>query len=183
VERRDRHDDAGAPGDHVPRGQARGEEVRRRVARDRQREQLGVQLGERPAEDRRVRDADRVERDVHAPGPLDDGPQVRRHRRLLERVDLRRLRGPAGGGDLPGDLVHRRLPPPGEEDPRTLGREGACHRTADRATGAVDHRDLVRQHRCRSHAGADTAGDGNRAAAHRPAGARGGVRTTGRAKV
>ena len=65
---------------------------------------------------------------------------------LVERVDLRRVGGPAGGAMSLRDA--RRAPGwrPGEEDLGALRREGAGDGAADRAAGAVDHRDLVLQH-------------------------------------
>ncbi len=68
-----------------------------------------------------------------------DGP-------LVERVHLRRLGGSAGGDDLLGDGGDGCPAAPGEEELGPLGGEGACDGAADRASGAVDHRDLVLQH-------------------------------------
>ena len=68
------------------------------------------------------------------------------HRLLVERVDLRRLGGSAGGNDVLGDRLDRCQVAPGEEDPGPLAREGACDGAADRASGSVDHRNLVLQH-------------------------------------
>ena len=64
-------------------------------------------------------------------------------RLLVERVDLGRLGGSAGGDDLRGERVDRCLETPGQKDRRSLAREGAGHRAADRAPCSVDHRDLV----------------------------------------
>ena len=103
VERGDGHDHPGSVRDHPPGGQAGGQEVRRRVGRDRQGELLDIQLDQRHPQNLRVRDADRVERDVDAARPVDHGPEVLVHRLLVERVDLRRLGGSAGGDDVLGD--------------------------------------------------------------------------------
>ena len=93
--------------DHPPGRQARGQEVRRRVGRDRQGELLDVQLDQRHAQDLRVRDADRVERDVDAARLVDHGLQMLVHGLLVERVDLRRLGGSAGGNDVLRDRFDR----------------------------------------------------------------------------
>ena len=146
VQRGDPHDHPRPVRDHAPGGQARGQEVRRRVGRDRQRELLDVQLDQRHAQDRRVRDPDRVERDVDPARLVDHGLQVPVHGLLVERVDLRRLGGSAGGDDVLGDRLDRRQPAPGEEHLGPLAREGAGDGAADRAAGSVDHRHLVLQH-------------------------------------
>ena len=101
--------------DHPPRGEARGQEVRRRVGRDRPRELLDVQLDQRDADDLRVRDADRVERDVDAARLLDHRLQVLVDRLLVERVDRRRLGRAARRDDVPRDRLDRRPQAPGEK--------------------------------------------------------------------
>jgi len=94
----------------------------------------------------RTRDADRVERDVDAACLTDDVPQIPVHRLLVENVDFGHLGGAVGGHDVLGDRFDRCPVPPGEKQPAPLSREAACDRTADRASGSVDHRDLVLQH-------------------------------------
>ena len=117
--RGDGHDHPRPVRDHPPCGQARGQEVRRRVGRDRQRELLGVQLGQRARPgSSRIRDADRVERDVDAARLLDHRLQMPVHRLLVERVDLGRLGGAAGGDDVLGDRFDRCPEAPGEKDAR-----------------------------------------------------------------
>src|SRR5215208_8298011 len=68
------------------------------------------------------------------------------HSLLVESVDLSRLGGSAGGNDVVGDRFHRCAQAPGQKKVGPLARKGACDGTADRASGAVDHRDLVLQH-------------------------------------
>jgi hypothetical protein len=50
----------------VPCGQACGQEVRRRVGRDRQGELLNIKLDQRDTQNLRIVDAGRVERDIDA---------------------------------------------------------------------------------------------------------------------
>src|SRR4029453_2697227 len=64
---------------------------------------------------------------------------------LLESVDLRRLGGPTGGNDVPGDRFDRRQAAPRQKHLGPLGPEGACDSAADPASGSVDHRNLVLQ--------------------------------------
>jgi hypothetical protein len=59
--------------DHPPGGQARGQKVRPGVGRDRQGKLLDVQIDQGHTLQRRVRDADRVERDIDAPRLIDHG--------------------------------------------------------------------------------------------------------------
>src|SRR5687767_15321740 len=68
------------------------------------------------------------------------------HGLLLERVDLRGLGGSAGGNDVLGERCDRCPEAPGEKDLGALRRKGACYSAADRASGSVDHRNLVLQH-------------------------------------
>src|SRR5688572_13118172 len=68
------------------------------------------------------------------------------HSLLVEHVDLRRLGGSADGNDVIGDRFDRCPLAPGEKNLRPLARKRACDRTADRAPGSVDHRNLVVQH-------------------------------------
>ena len=116
------------------------------MGRDRQGELLDIQLDQRDTEKLRIGDADRVERDVDAARLVDHGLQMLVHRLLVERVDLRRLGGSAGGLDVLGDDFDWCQVAPGEKELGALGREGACDRTADRASRSVDHRNLVLQH-------------------------------------
>ena len=71
------------------------------------------------------------------------------HGLLVERVDLRRLGGSAGGNDVLGDRFDGCQAAPGEKEAGPLGRKGACDSAADRASGSVDHRNLVLQHHLR----------------------------------
>jgi hypothetical protein len=57
-------------GDHPPGGQAGGQEVRPRVGRDRQGELLDIQLDQGHT-NLRIREADRVERDIDAASLVD----------------------------------------------------------------------------------------------------------------
>jgi RNA polymerase sigma-70 factor (ECF subfamily) len=66
VECGDGHDHPRFIGDHPPGRQACGEEVRRGVARDRQRELVDIQLDQRDTHNLRIRDPGRVERDINA---------------------------------------------------------------------------------------------------------------------
>jgi hypothetical protein len=130
----------------VPCRQARGQEVRRRVGRDRQGELLDIQLHQRHTHDPGIRDPDGVERDIDAARPIDHGPQMLVDGLLVQCIDHRRVGGSAGGNDVLGDRFDRCPATPGEEEPGALLREGARHSAADRSSGPVDHRDLVLQH-------------------------------------
>jgi hypothetical protein len=68
------------------------------------------------------------------------------HRLLVERVDCRRLSGSAGGNDVLGDNFDGSPFVPGEKELGPLRRKGARNSTADRASGSVDHYNLVLQH-------------------------------------
>jgi hypothetical protein len=146
VECGDGHDHPRLVRDHPPTRQACGQEVRPRLGRDREGELLDIQLDQRYAHDPRVRDPDRVERDVDTACRVDHGLQVLVHSLLVERVDLRRLGGSAGGSDVLGDRFDGGQVAPGEKHLGTLRRKGACDRTADSASSSVDHGDLVLQH-------------------------------------
>src|SRR5260370_21480442 len=65
---------------------------------------------------------------------------------LVESVYLRRVGGSAGGNDVLGDRFDGCQVAPGEKKLGPLTRKGACDRAADRASGSVDHRNLVLQH-------------------------------------
>src|ERR687897_2169138 len=69
------------------------------------------------------------------------------HGLLLERVDLRGLGGSARGNDVLGERIDRCPEAPGEKDLGALSRKGACDSAADRASGSVEHRNLVLQRR------------------------------------
>src|SRR5262249_997346 len=140
----DGHDHSRSVWNHAPRGQARGQKVRPRVGRDRQGELLDIQLDQgRPI--LRVRDADRVERDIDPSRPVDDGLEVRAHGLFVEGVHFRGRGESSGGSDFPGDGFDRRLAAPCQKELRPLAREGAGDRSADRASGAVDYGVLVLQ--------------------------------------
>jgi hypothetical protein len=68
------------------------------------------------------------------------------HGLLVESVDLRRIGGSAGGNDVLRDRIDRCPEAPGEKEIGPFRRKGACDSTADRASGSVDHRNLVLQH-------------------------------------
>src|SRR6266566_10013927 len=68
------------------------------------------------------------------------------HGLLVESIDLRRLGGSAGGNNVLGDNFDGCQVAPGEKKIGPLSRKGACDSAADRASGSVDHRNLVRQH-------------------------------------
>src|ERR671919_1114848 len=68
------------------------------------------------------------------------------HGLLVESVDLRRLGGSTDGNDVLGDNFDRCQGAPGEKEIGPLSRKGACDSAADRASGSVDHRNLVLQH-------------------------------------
>src|SRR6266508_2191164 len=67
------------------------------------------------------------------------------HGLLVERVDLRRLDGSAGGNDVLGDSFDGCQVAPGEKKLGPLRRKGACDSAADRASGSVDPRNPVLQ--------------------------------------
>src|SRR5215207_9231420 len=67
------------------------------------------------------------------------------HSLLIESVDLRRLGGSTGGNDVLGDSFDRCQVAPGEKKLGPLRRKGVCDSAADRASGSVDHRNLVLQ--------------------------------------
>src|SRR5258708_24931019 len=143
---RDGHDHSRFILKHMSCGQARGQKVRPRVARDRQGELLDIQLDQRDTQSLRIPDPGRVERDIDATRLVDHGLQMLVHGLLVKSVDLRRLRGSAGGKYFLGDRLDRRLEAPGEKKLGPLAREGACDSTADRTSGSVDHRNFVLQH-------------------------------------
>src|SRR5687767_15591392 len=68
------------------------------------------------------------------------------HRLLVESVDLRGLGGSSGGNDLLGERFDRCPESPGEKELGALRRKGARDSAADRASGSVDHRNLVLEH-------------------------------------
>src|SRR5215204_971796 len=68
------------------------------------------------------------------------------HGLLVESVDLRGFGGSAGGNDVLGDRFDGCPEAPGEKELGALRRKGACDSAADRASGSVDHRNLVLQH-------------------------------------
>ena len=59
--------------DHPPSRQAYGQEVRHSVGRDRQGELLDIQLYQRHTQNLRIRDPNRVERDIDAARLFDHG--------------------------------------------------------------------------------------------------------------
>jgi hypothetical protein len=131
---------------HLPGCQACGQEVRPGVGRDRQGELLDIQLGQRDTQNLRVRDADRVERDIDATRLIDHGLEMLVQGLLVESVDLGRLSGSAGGSEVLSDRFDRWPLAPGEKQLRPLRRKGTRDSAADRASGSVDHRNLVLQH-------------------------------------
>ena len=125
-----------------------GHKVRPGVGRDRRGEPLDVQLDQGHNPVGRIRDPDRVERDVEVARLVDHGLEVLVHGLLVEGVDRRRLGGPAGGNDLLGDRFDRCPVAAGDKQRGPLAHKGAGDRAADGAAGAVEHRDLVgQQHR------------------------------------
>src|SRR5882672_11938815 len=68
------------------------------------------------------------------------------HGPLVKSVDLGRLGGSAGRVDFVGDSFHGRPLSPGKKKTGSLARKRACHSAADRASGSVDHRNLVLEH-------------------------------------
>src|SRR5262245_47180960 len=68
------------------------------------------------------------------------------HGLFVESVDLRGLGGSSGGNDFLSDSLDRCPVPPGEKKLGPLARKGACDSAADRASGSVDHCNLVLQH-------------------------------------
>jgi hypothetical protein len=128
------------------RAAARGQEVRRRVGRDGQGELPGIQLGQRYAHGLRIRDADRIERDVHAVGDhVGYVVQMPVHGPLVEGVDLGNFGESVGRDNVLGNSFKRFAVAPREVQPGPLGRERPCDGTADRAPGPVDHGHLVLQ--------------------------------------
>src|ERR1700716_15662 len=77
------------------------------------------------------------------------------HRLLVESVDLRRLGGSAGGNDVLSDRFDRCPEAPGEKKLGPFAPKRACDGATDRASGSVDHCDLIlEQHHCFSCFGA-----------------------------
>src|SRR6266404_9598455 len=68
------------------------------------------------------------------------------HGLFVERVDLCRRGESSAGNDLLGDSFDGCPVAPGEKKLGPLARKGACDSAADRASGSVDHRNLVLQH-------------------------------------
>src|SRR5262249_23327181 len=97
-------------------------------------------------QDLRVRDADRVERDIDAPRLVDHGLKMLVHSLLFESVYLRRLGRSACGMDFLGDIFDARPASPREKELRPLARKGTRDGAADPAARSVDHRNLVLQH-------------------------------------
>jgi hypothetical protein len=77
---------------------------------------------------------------------MDHGPEMLVHGLFIESIYLRRLDKAAGGGYLLCDIVERRPAASGEKERCPLPSEGARHSTADRASGSVDHCNLVFEH-------------------------------------
>jgi hypothetical protein len=66
---------------------------------------------------------------------------------LIQRVDLRDLRGPASRTDPSGDRLELVRGPSSQEHLRSLAGERLCDSAADRASASVDHRVLsLKQH-------------------------------------
>src|SRR5258708_16381754 len=77
------------------------------------------------------------------------------HSLLVESVALRRHGGSAGGNDVLSDRFDRCPEAPGEKKLGPFAPKRACDGAADRASGSVDHRDLVlEQHHHFSYFGA-----------------------------
>ena len=68
------------------------------------------------------------------------------HGLFIESVDLRRVGGSASGNDVLGDRFDGCQIAAGEKKIGSLRRKGAYDSAADRASGSVDHRNLVLQH-------------------------------------
>jgi len=66
-------------------------------------------------------------------------------RLLIESVQLRRVGGSASGMDFLGDDFDERQASPGEKQPGPLARKGTRDGATDRASGPVDHGNLVLQ--------------------------------------
>jgi hypothetical protein len=108
---------------HPPGRHACGQEVRRRVGRDRQGELLDIQLDQRHTQNLRPRHPNRVERDIDAARLINHGLQMLVHSLLVESVDLRRLGGSAGGNDVLSDRFDRCPEAPGEKKRGPLARK------------------------------------------------------------
>jgi hypothetical protein len=143
VECADGHDHSRRVRDHPAGREACGQEVRRYVASKRHGELLEIQVDQWHTQNLRIRDPDRVERDIDAARLTDDGLQMLVDSLLVERVNLRRLSGSTGGNDVLGNRLDRCTVMPSEKNLSPLVRKGACDSTADPTAGSVDHRHLV----------------------------------------
>ena len=87
-------------------------------------EALNRELDERQALNSRLRDPDRVERDIDGTVLLHDGGGVAFDRLLVQPVNAVCLGCPAAPGDIPRHRVQRRWIAAGQEHPRSFAREG-----------------------------------------------------------
>src|SRR5262249_27100086 len=118
--------------------QARGQEVGRCVAHDRQGELLDLQVNQRHTDNLRIRDADRVERDIDATRLTRYGLQMFVDCPFVEGVDLGCLGGSTARNNFLGNRVDRGSVVPGEENLGPFASKGAGDRTADPTAGSVD---------------------------------------------
>src|SRR5262245_23005012 len=68
------------------------------------------------------------------------------HGPLVERVDLRRLGGAAGGNYILGDSFDGRQMWTGEKQLGALARKSTCNSATDSTSGSIDHGDVVFEH-------------------------------------
>jgi hypothetical protein len=116
------------------------------IGRDREGELLEIQLDQRHAQSLRIRDPDRVERDIDPTRRVDHRLQMPVHGLLVKSVDLRRVGGSAGRLDFVGNRCHGRPLSPGKKNLGPFPRKRARHGAADRTSCSVDHRNLLFQH-------------------------------------
>jgi hypothetical protein len=157
------HDHPRLVRNHAPCGKARGQEVRLGICRDRPGELPELQIDQRHTQNAGVRNADRIERDIDAPNPVDHRLQMRIDGLLVQGIDLRGHRGSARRNNVLGQRIDGRPIATGEEKRDPLICEGTRDGATDAARGAVHNGDLVLQH-----GDTDTAMSAKRTSTKRP---------------
>src|SRR5215470_7372950 len=116
-----------------------------RVRRDRVREALYRELGQRDALNPLLRDSDRIERNIDGPRLAGYAGGVVLDGLLVEGVDRGSFGPAAGNADLGGQCLGHGLAPRGHEEARPLTSEGARQGAADGTGGTIDDRILVHE--------------------------------------